>query len=520
MHSQITTIVTIFITTGVLNLYLSLHVLIKRHHYTKIIYLFMVYTALIAVYCFSAGFGLLATSLVGVKVWTFFQYLGIAVTPPLGLLLVLQYLGYSVTKKVFVALLTIPSVTLFMVATNDLHHLHYKIFEFDAVLGKPYIYQEIGLWYSVHGAFIFASMLVAFFLLLFRWRETDKVYRPQLFALMGSQLLPMTMAFIYSLGLTPRGFDPVPAVLVISSSLFLWAIRSSSLFRNMPVAKDRIFNSINDGVVVLDNQHRLIEYNQACIQMFPELKKSMLGMRYQDIWDILISIPMPYTLDAVGTSQEVWLPETGRTYQVRLSALQQPNYQNGLVIIFNDITELKDLQLKLEHLAYFDELTQIYNRRAFFDKCMQLYAEAKEQNTPFTVMLMDIDFFKKVNDTYGHAVGDQVLAHVAQVCKSQLTDKELFARYGGEEFILALPNYSVVEAEKLANQIRQAVENTPLTVENTVVVTTISGGLAEATTDLEVTLSQLLNAADKALYKAKSKGRNCVYREQGIENEQ
>ncbi|WP_268807890.1 histidine kinase N-terminal 7TM domain-containing diguanylate cyclase [Metasolibacillus fluoroglycofenilyticus] len=437
--------------------------------------------------------------------------MGIAVTPPLGLLLIMQYLGFRVTKKVFIGLLIIPIITLLMVATNDYHYLHYKIFEFDAALGKPYIYQEIGLWYSIHGAFIFASMLVAFFLLLFHWKETDKVYRPQLIALMGSQFLPMTMAFIYSLGLTPDGFDPVPAVLVISSLLFLWAIRSSSLFRNMPVAKDRIFNSINDGVVVLDDHHRLIEFNQACSQMFPQLKRSMLGMSFQDVWDSLLEKPMPYTLDSLATMQEVSLPETGRTYQVRLSALQQPNYQNGLVIIFNDITELKDLQLKLEQLAYYDELTQIYNRRAFFEKCMQLYTVAKEQNAPFTVMLMDVDYFKKVNDTYGHAIGDQVLAHVAQVCKSQLKDKELFARYGGEEFVLALPNYSVVEAEQLGNQIRQAIENTPLVKDDIVVATTISGGLAEAAKEIEETLYQLLNAADKALYRAKHNGRNCIY---------
>lgn len=67
---------------------------------------------------------------------------------------------------------------------------------------------------------------------------------------------------------------------------------------------------------------------------------------------------------------------------------------------------------------------------------MQLYTVAKEQNAPFTVMLMDVDYFKKVNDTYGHAIGDQVLAHVAQVCKSQLKDKELFARYGGKNLSL------------------------------------------------------------------------------------
>lgn len=136
---------------------------------------------------------------------------------------------------------------------------------------------------------------------------------------------------------------------------------------------------------------------------------------------------------------------------------------------------------------------------------------------PFTTILIDIDYFKKVNDTYGHDVGDQVLKHVAQVCQMQVGKDILFARYGGEEFILALKHNASV-GESLANQLRQQVESQPLTTSEGVVAVTLSSGVAEAVKQPGETLNHLLNKADKALYVAKREGRNqvCVYA--GIEN--
>lgn len=103
-------------------------------------------------------------------------------------------------------------------------------------------------------------------------------------------------------------------------------------------------------------------------------------------------------------------------------------------MIITDITERKRAQQKLEEHAYYDELTQIFNRRAFFQQCEGSFARAQEENIPFTVILFDIDEFKKVNDTCGHSTGDQAIAHVARICRSCLMDDMVFARYGGEEF--------------------------------------------------------------------------------------
>lgn len=189
--------------------------------------------------------------------------------------------------------------------------------------------------------------------------------------------------------------------------------------------------------------------------------------------------------------------------------MQQPN-QKGMLLIFSDITELKRLQVKLEHMTYYDELAQIHNRRAFFQPCEEEFLTSKKNQIPYTAILMDIDYFKNVNDTYGHPVGDQLLVHIVKGVQSQLNDDILFARYGGEEFIFVLQGSTLFEGQVLANKLRKWIEMHPLKVENDAITITASFGVAEATNESGESIYQLLNRADKALYIAKRNGPNQV----------
>lgn len=513
MNSQLTAYVSIICTSGVLNLYLFLYVYVNRHRYKNIAHIFMVYTATIAIYCFASAFGLLATTLDQIKFWTVIQYVGMPISTPLGLLFVMQYLRIPISRKRAFSLLIIPLITIVMVATNGWHHLHYRVFEINPILGAPYIRQEIGLWYMVHGIYIFTCMLVAFLLAVSHWKETAKVYRPQLFSLMLGQLIPMLVAFLYLVGLTPEGVDPVPMVLWLSSLLYLWSIKSSRLFTLMPIAKDAIFHSINDGVMVLDESNQLIEFNQACKEYFPRLNKNVIGMDFNKIWRELSDDSPLLDLGLTGQPQEVQLVinDTKKVYQIRTSPLLEVRNSKGLILIFTDITELKRLQTKLEYQANYDGLTQIYNRRAFIERCEQDFAAAEQESSPFTVALMDIDYFKKVNDTYGHHVGDQLLKHVVNICENHLMEGQVFARYGGEEFALSLKGCTAAEAEVLGNRLRKSLENQKLHSSEGIIPVTFSMGVAEAIQGTMETVDQLLNRADKALYLAKQAGRNQVH---------
>lgn len=166
----------------------------------------------------------------------------------------------------------------------------------------------------------------------------------------------------------------------------------------------------------------------------------------------------------------------------------------------------------LKH-ATLDALTGFNNRRQLEERIKQEVSSAKRQNRNLCAIMTDIDFFKSVNDTYGHACGDLVLKTVSRVIKLQLRDYDIAGRYGGEEFSIILPYTKLAEAKMVAERLRRAVENTKIDVskvnsdvsEKNIGVT-ISLGIAEYTDgDDEKTI---LQKADKALYKAKESGRN------------
>jgi len=262
----------------------------------------------------------------------------------------------------------------------------------------------------------------------------------------------------------------------------------------------------------LNESLNLIEFNQSAEKMFPSLDASLFGVHFENVWKGLSETAFPFELKAAESLQEIELKNEllERVYQVRISPLRHGSENKGLLIIFTDITELKSLQRKLEHQAYYDELTGIFNRRAFFQISEQQFAKAKRVEAPFTVMLIDIDHFKQVNDTFGHQVGDQLLKHVVDICRAELKEKMLFARYGGEEFVLALDGMNIEEGAAVAERLRRHVETSFLQVDENRISVTISSGVAEASAMPEETLYQLLNKADLALYAAKHEGRNQV----------
>ena len=164
--------------------------------------------------------------------------------------------------------------------------------------------------------------------------------------------------------------------------------------------------------------------------------------------------------------------------------------------------------------ATMDALTGLNNRRQFEVRLKEEYSSANRQNTPLCAIMIDIDFFKKFNDTYGHAIGDTVLRTTANVIKEQLREYDIPSRYGGEEFCILLPQTNIDEAKIVAERLRTSVENKKIEIQTNKneqikhISVTISVGLAQL--DIKDMADDLYMKADRALYEAKEQGRNRV----------
>lgn len=205
-----------------------------------------------------------------------------------------------------------------------------------------------------------------------------------------------------------------------------------------------------------------------------------------------------------------------RWYQCRDQAITWIDGRTVRMEIATDITTLKNSEQKLlaakmlaEERASQDELTNLYNRRAFFEQGKQLFRQAKRYQQLISVMMIDIDHFKNINDNHGHTVGDSVLKTIAGLLQKSIREVDILARIGGEEFAVILPQTGVEEASKLAERIRQCIEAAVIQHDALQIHVTASIGIAACMVEGD-DLDRMLTKADDALYIAKKKGRNQV----------
>ena len=165
---------------------------------------------------------------------------------------------------------------------------------------------------------------------------------------------------------------------------------------------------------------------------------------------------------------------------------------------------------RLEDLATTDGLTGVLNKRALIEQAERKFKSAQRYGRPMAVMVCDIDHFKRVNDTFGHPVGDGVLRHVASVIGQRMRAEDVFARYGGEEFVALLRNGDLAATRHMAERMRAAVAKTPAQVDEQTIPVTLSAGCASAACVDDPTPEALIRVADRRLYAAKHAGRNRV----------
>ena len=185
------------------------------------------------------------------------------------------------------------------------------------------------------------------------------------------------------------------------------------------------------------------------------------------------------------------------------------NYNNEdvFIITIDDISDLEEQKEKIKEMANLDYLTKLYNRRYFFDIAEKIFENSKREINNISVALVDIDHFKRVNDTYGHDAGDFVLSSFAHMLKNNLRKADVICRYGGEEFCILLVTKEKDDAFEVMDNLRKMVEKEVLIFNNEHIKFTFSGGICNS---VELSLNEMIKKADEKLYKAKESGRNKI----------
>lgn len=197
-------------------------------------------------------------------------------------------------------------------------------------------------------------------------------------------------------------------------------------------------------------------------------------------------------------------------HQVRETQQDSEIYRLRNVELTREIEERKKVQSKLERIATLDPLTGLFNRRYFFELTQQELNRSRRYNRPLSVIMLDIDHFKEVNDRFGHLVGDRVIVEVARRIQKALRRVDQACRYGGEEFAVLLPETTLTQAEMVATRLWQLVTRQPTVSGELKLKITVSVGVATYHQDGVIAVDTLLDRADKAMYYAKQNGRNRV----------
>lgn len=260
-------------------------------------------------------------------------------------------------------------------------------------------------------------------------------------------------------------------------------------------------------ILVLDSQGRMVMSNRAAEAMFGRDSQSLLGQ----VVDHVVT-GLHERLGGAGAAGQTVQGEgmAGALYvEFAISPMNAEGSPPSYLVMVQDVSERKRAEAELKRLAVTDPLTGLANRRRFEEFCDREILRFRRYDVPCSLMMLDIDHFKQVNDTYGHAAGDKVLSALAESFHTTLRSTDLPARLGGEEFAILLPLTGLEAALEIGERVRSHLEQMPVAIVGESIHFTVSLGVA-AFRKTDVDADEALRRADMALYKAKHAGRNRV----------
>lgn len=466
--------------------------------------------------------------------WLKMMFIGVASIPTLFLLFALGFTHREswLTLRNLILLSIPPVLSVLLQWTNEHHHLLYRSLNLIQVNGFVMLELTRGPWYLVNTGYSYVVIGVSIFLMGQGALRSGPLYRYQYRLILFASLLPWTGNVFNELNLSLSGSpDIAPLTFGLSGIVFVFAALRTHFMDLIPVARSYLIENMRDGVLVLDAQNRIVDINPAMESFVEGRISSCVGKDAFDVFHTWIE-HTDFFLDTGETSIEFKVPKDPSRYlDLRVTPLyDRGKLLNGRLMVFRDITERKQvekrlrfvnerlqaqlieiglLQSRLREQAIRDSLTNLFNRRYLEETLDRELSRAGRENYPVCIIMIDLDHFKKVNDTYGHEAGDLVLKAIADTLSEQSRRGDFACRYGGEEFVIAMPNITMDTAYERAENLRQALIMLRVPFECYELSVTISVGIA-CYPENGGTREEILRAADQAMYAAKDAGRDHI----------
>lgn len=475
--------------------------------------------AAMAWWCLLQVVVLAAPTLEGKVLASKIQYLGVVTVPLAWLWFATAYASCTPRiPPIGWALLAAPeAATLLLAWTNEWHGLVWKRLFLVPAGSFSLLRIDYGAWFRVHVYYAYALIAAAICTLAYSLLQSPHRRRRALLVVV-SPLLPVAANRLYLGGATPdRWVDLTPSGLALAGLVLTWSLLCNDLLDLPPVTRSRVLDAISDGVLVVDPDGRVLDQNPAAARL--------LGCRIGD------TLPGPLLgpgrrAEGAGEAGPGTVPrETaeveGRTMEItRSPARYLP--AGAAIVVVRDVTERDRLQRELRamgeelvranaelvKLAATDELTGLANRRHLFHTLEQELRRSARYGRPLSLLLLDIDNFKRINDSLGHNAGDLLLRGIASIIQGTLREADTVARIGGDEIAIVLPETGREGAQAIARRILARVaKRTFHTPGGTAFSATVSVGVVVAEAGSQ-DAGELLHRADVALYAAKRGGRN------------
>ena len=445
--------------------------------------------------------------------WRNITQIGVFYTPPACLMFSVAYSGLLVKYKKSLSIIsyTVQTIGVLLIFTDSWHHLLRESLE----LVQLDLYEIVVVNTTVLGkVFIsisFIDMLLSLLILsILALRTTSKMKKQVVIIVAG-----MSISVVYSLikVFMNERFGmmvPISGFFAVSCLVMLYGIVRYDFLMLLPIARNKVFNIVDEGIVVASPDGTVIDINEAGLCIFCNHDEKLMAENKNDyrIVDDLIHKHYPKWHEALMECKpkkfDIARKSSGQVnfYHCDTYILDNKKSVVGTISVIRDITEQKLQSDLLKIRAEQDGLTGIYNRQTFIE---HVERELMNADTGVCLMVFDLDDFKQINDNHGHVFGDYVLKEVCSCISSNISPEDIFGRIGGEEFAILLKGLDLKQCVDTAEKIRLGIEQNAFMNRDHSARVTISIGLAMGG---NLTFTQLFHQADSMLYAAKESGKN------------